>query len=45
MISLQPLGPELARCVAQGGHQGEIEPAALSDLVRDIAGAHHRLYE
>lgn len=45
MISLQPLGPGLARRIAQGEHQNEIEPAALTDTVREVAVAHHRLYE
>jgi [ribosomal protein S5]-alanine N-acetyltransferase len=45
MIRLQPLGPDLARCIARGEPHDEIEPEALSEMVRNVAAAHHRLYE
>ena len=44
MIRLQPLGPDLARHIAHGELQDEIEPEALSEMVRNVAAAHHRLY-
>ena len=45
MIRLQPLGPDLARRIAQGEPHDEIEPEALSEMVRNVCAAHHRLYE
>ena len=45
MIRLQPLGPDLARRIAQGEPHDEIEPEALSEMVRNVVAAHHRLYE
>ena len=45
MIRLQPLGPDLARCIAQGEPHDEIEPEALTQEVKEIAAAHHRLYQ
>ena len=45
MIRLQPLGPGLARRIAQGEPHDEIEPGALSEMVRTVSAAHHRLYQ
>ena len=45
MIRLRPLGPDLARRIAQGEPHDEIKPEALSEIVRIVSAAHHRLYE
>jgi hypothetical protein len=45
MIRLQPLGPDLARRIAQSEPQDEIAPEALTQEIKEIAAAHHRLYQ
>lgn len=43
-LYLQPLGPELARRIALGEWQAEIVPDALTPIIREVATAHHWLY-
>lgn len=44
-IYLLPLDPELAQRIADGAHQNEISSDQLIPIVREVAGAQHRLYQ
>ena len=44
-IHLLPLGPNLAQRIADGEHQDEISADQLIPIVREVAGAQHRLYQ
>jgi RimJ/RimL family protein N-acetyltransferase len=44
-IHLHPLGPDLARRIAAGEYQDAISPDQVTPTLREVAGAHHRLYQ
>ncbi|HEX2552176.1 MAG TPA: GNAT family N-acetyltransferase [Microvirga sp.] len=43
-IHLRPLGPELARRIAEGEPQDEVAPDQVTPVLREVAVAHHGLF-